>query len=343
MSFLNNAGDIIVDAVLTDVGRKRLAEGNGSFRVAKFALADDEIDYSLYNAANTSGSAYYDLSLLQTPVFEPSTYSNAGLVSKLFSYVDQNLLYLPILLLNQNLNVSDGLPSVIDTNTNGFDLIASDNFANYISSFVGTSNSLIDARRNITSNIAQTALFSSAGATQIIKRFLRVSQGFNNYSANISLGRLEEPGFSVYVNRLFLQVVDRNLQKSAEPIVSTNVFSRTQASDIYNLSVSLNPTYFGDITTYNDGTQPRLATSLNASNLSQVGKELQFSLRLSDDLASNPSYYFTTYGTLVGTGRTIAGKSISSSDGVYEISTIVRVMGNNYGFSVDIPVKLYYK
>lgn len=344
MSFLNNAGDIIVDAVLTDVGRKRLAEGNGTFRVAKFALADDEIDYSLYNSANTSGSAFYDLNLMQTPIFEPSTYSNAGLVSKLFSYADQNLLYLPTLLLNQNLNV-DGLPSVLDTNTNAFDLIASDNFANYISSYIGTSNSLLDGRRNITSNVAQSALFSSAGATQITRRFLRVSQGFNNYSANISLGRLEESSFSVFVNRLFLQVTDKNLQKSAEPIISTNVFSRTQAADVYNLSVSLNPTYFGDILTYNDGTQPRLATSLNASNLSQVGKELQFSLRLSDDLASNPSYYFSTYGRLVGSpsSQTVAGKTVTSSDNVYEISTIVRVMGNNYGFSVDIPVKLYYK
>ena len=48
MGFLDNSGDIILDAVLTDVGRNRLARGDGSFRIVKFALADDEINYGLF-------------------------------------------------------------------------------------------------------------------------------------------------------------------------------------------------------------------------------------------------------------------------------------------------------
>ena len=71
MGFLDNSGDIILDAVLTDVGRKRMAEGQ--FKIAKFALGDDEIDYSLYNADHPSGSAYYDLEILQSPVMEAAT------------------------------------------------------------------------------------------------------------------------------------------------------------------------------------------------------------------------------------------------------------------------------
>ncbi len=31
MAFLDNSGDIILDAVLTDTGRYRLAKGDGSF------------------------------------------------------------------------------------------------------------------------------------------------------------------------------------------------------------------------------------------------------------------------------------------------------------------------
>ena len=49
MGFLDNSGDIILDAVLTDTGRFRLAKGDGSFKIAKFALADDEVDYLLDN------------------------------------------------------------------------------------------------------------------------------------------------------------------------------------------------------------------------------------------------------------------------------------------------------
>ena len=70
MAILDNSGDIILDAVLTDTGRKRLAQGDGSFRITKFALGDDEIDYTLYNNQNPSGSAYYDLEIMQTPVLE---------------------------------------------------------------------------------------------------------------------------------------------------------------------------------------------------------------------------------------------------------------------------------
>ena len=70
MAFLDNSGDIILDAVLTDHGRKTLSKGDGSFRITKFALGDEEINYSLYNPGVTSGSAYYDLEILQTPVLE---------------------------------------------------------------------------------------------------------------------------------------------------------------------------------------------------------------------------------------------------------------------------------
>ena len=61
MAFLDNSGDIILDAVLTDTGRMRLAKGDGSFRIVKFAFGDDEVDYSTYNKNHASGSAYYDI------------------------------------------------------------------------------------------------------------------------------------------------------------------------------------------------------------------------------------------------------------------------------------------
>ena len=46
---LDNSGDIILDAVLTDAGRARLARGDGSFKIVKYAFADDEIDYAKYD------------------------------------------------------------------------------------------------------------------------------------------------------------------------------------------------------------------------------------------------------------------------------------------------------
>ena len=50
MAFQNNSGDIILDVVLTDEGRRRLALGGSNFQVSKFALGDDEINYELFQS-----------------------------------------------------------------------------------------------------------------------------------------------------------------------------------------------------------------------------------------------------------------------------------------------------
>ena len=54
MAFLDNSGDIILDAVLTDTGRARLARGDGSFKIVKFSLGDDEINYQSYDATSAA-------------------------------------------------------------------------------------------------------------------------------------------------------------------------------------------------------------------------------------------------------------------------------------------------
>jgi len=69
MGYLNNTV-VTVDAILTDVGRQLLAQQNGQFQITQFALADDEIDYTLYNPNNPSGSAYYGQAIENMPLLE---------------------------------------------------------------------------------------------------------------------------------------------------------------------------------------------------------------------------------------------------------------------------------
>jgi hypothetical protein len=69
MGYLNNSV-ITVDAILTKKGRERLARNDGSFRITQFALADDEIDYTLYNPTHPSGSAYYGEAIDNMPLLE---------------------------------------------------------------------------------------------------------------------------------------------------------------------------------------------------------------------------------------------------------------------------------
>jgi hypothetical protein len=69
MGYLNNTV-VTIDAILTTKGRELLARNDGSFRITQFALADDEIDYTLYNPNHPSGSAYYGQAIEGLPLLE---------------------------------------------------------------------------------------------------------------------------------------------------------------------------------------------------------------------------------------------------------------------------------
>jgi len=69
MGYLDNQV-VTIDAILTKKGRELLARNDGSFRITQFALADDEIDYTLYNPNHPSGSAFYGEAIENMPLLE---------------------------------------------------------------------------------------------------------------------------------------------------------------------------------------------------------------------------------------------------------------------------------
>ena len=69
MGYLNN-NTVTVDAILTKKGRELLARNDGSFRITQFSLADDEIDYTLYNPNHPSGSSFYGEAIENMPILE---------------------------------------------------------------------------------------------------------------------------------------------------------------------------------------------------------------------------------------------------------------------------------
>ena len=82
MGFLDHStNNIILDAVLTDVGRQFLSRNDGSFSIVKFALGDDEIDYSIIKKfGRTVGKEKIEKN---TPVLEALTQGNLGLKYRL--------------------------------------------------------------------------------------------------------------------------------------------------------------------------------------------------------------------------------------------------------------------
>ena len=99
MGFLNQTtNNIIVDAVLTDLGRQFLARNDGSFNIVKFALADNEVDYTIIQQYGRLVGK--DKIEKNTPVFEASTNANIALKYKLVSISNPALTILPSLALD---------------------------------------------------------------------------------------------------------------------------------------------------------------------------------------------------------------------------------------------------
>ncbi len=95
MGFLNNTS-ITVDAVLTKKGRELLARGQDEFKITKFALADDEVDYRLWDTSHPNGSNYYGAVIENMPLLESFVDENQIMRFKLVS-LPKNTAKLPIL------------------------------------------------------------------------------------------------------------------------------------------------------------------------------------------------------------------------------------------------------
>ena len=147
MAILNNT-TITVDAVLTTKGRELLARNDGSFQITQFALADDEIDYTLYNPNHPSGSAYYGEALENIPVLEAFPNESQIMRYKLVT-LPRGTSKLPVISLGYNtITIKQGASLTITPQTlnylgatstfeaNGYTVTIAD--SRLVSSFTGT-------------------------------------------------------------------------------------------------------------------------------------------------------------------------------------------------------------
>ena len=113
MGYLDNSS-VTIDAILTTKGRELLAQGGRDFVITKFALGDDEIDYTLWNSNHPLGTAYYGIIIENMPVLEATPDETQALRSKLLT-LPKGTQKLPVL---GNITITAGnLTSAIDVNT----------------------------------------------------------------------------------------------------------------------------------------------------------------------------------------------------------------------------------
>jgi len=116
MGYLDNSS-IVVDAILTRKGRELLARGQNEFAITHFALADDEIDYTLWNSDHPLGTAYYGAVIEAMPITEAVPDETQVMRSKLVT-LPKKTVRIPIVSVpNNSLTLTAGQQDLIKPST----------------------------------------------------------------------------------------------------------------------------------------------------------------------------------------------------------------------------------
>ena len=89
----HDTANIIVDAVLTDYGRRLLSMNDGSFNIHSFALFDDEVDYSIIEKYGKNVGI--EKISKNTPVLEALTNGSVALKNPCLSLPNQYITHMP--------------------------------------------------------------------------------------------------------------------------------------------------------------------------------------------------------------------------------------------------------
>jgi len=346
MGFLDNSGDIILDAVLTDTGRKRLAAADGSFRIAKFALADDEIDYGLYRNVNSlegthpSGSAYYDLNILQTPVLEAFTNNTSTMKSRLVSYARNDLLYLPVIKNNDKLSktIDKNVQTYTDVPVGGY-LITADYTTSDPNTFATSADVEAPFRTNV-GLLRGNRTFATSGQALIF------DQGIDNVNLSVAtLGAsdpLRETQYLIEMDNRLGQILSLDGTTVARP-------SFVDDDDIasYYISLNANSEYFAapagtapGIAEFNTSANPEQPADtfsvIGDSGGGRYGTRLAMRILASENLSTSNVLFNEL-------GGTTASNYVNSNSQFRFIDSNIRITGFTTGYRVDIPVRFIKK
>ena len=312
MAFLDNSGDIILDAVLTDAGRARLARGDGSFKIAKYAFADDEIDYSKYDLNAAGGSAHFDINILTTPIIEALTNNTSTMKNKLLSVPKTDLLYLPTMLLNQG---TQGTTLSSNSSTANTYVVSVDSQTDQM--FVGSNKVFGDF------NLKTNGIFLSN--TDIVTneadpKSIMVDQGINNTAVPKTFAidpTLRETQYIVEIDNRLGSIADASSSQQAYSFLDDD-----------------------NIASYTFGTNSSLVMSLDASSESDIagarGTRIHFRINPSIELNSS-TYLFTLLGSEVSINFAVGAQNF------YRIDSNVRITGATTGYRLDVPITFLKK
>ncbi len=322
MGFQDNSGDIIFDVILTDEGRRQLAEG--TFNITKFKLSDDEVNYDLF--VKTTGSANQDIQILQTPVFEAFSNNTSNMSSLLVSYPNNNLLYLPVIKMNELIGNKTTAMHTAGT----FMVSVDEDTEGGVDGTDVTGVALNNAGEKVQGFLCGFNVASDKSS------YIRLDAGIDNEAMPPSMGRLT----GILAEREYLIEIDNRLGRicNRNGIDQSPVTASPDDDNIQIYSFTVNPAITDEMEAMvltNTETQKADATQVIKGRRSTF---LQFKIRAQESLAQS-DYLFNRLG---GTGTLLNNAATADSpaqQAVKFIDTLVKVTGVRTGYSVDVPVR----
>jgi len=304
MAFIDNSGNTILDAVLTDLGRQYLAKADGTFNITEFGLGDDEINYALYNPLAATGAE--STTIQQLPVFEALTKNEIALKHRLLNITRNNILYLPILKVNE------------------LDLSTKKTSGGYFAVCVNKDTE----DRVLTSGSVDGVL--GGGNPNDWKQYIRIDQGID--STQISFTQkipddLKESSYQVKIDNRFGEVI--NLDDVPAPVTTIDdLQTATYEASLSGIDTAL----------LSNALVQEINNTTDSKNMTIAGPRgtmLRFKIKASLNL-QNSSFYFQQLGGIMSSSTfAVTGKT---SD-LYFIDTIVTVEGFVTGTKLDLPVR----
>jgi len=338
MAFLDNSGDIILDAVLTEAGRKRMAEGN--FSIDKFALGDDEIDYSLYNKNHSSGSAYYDLEILQTPVFEAFTQINAGINYGLLPNESTDLLYLPVMKINELADITANLKAVASYSTTGLFLLADS--SNDGSAAIAKIFKVING--DVPGGTKEDQINGSNPQTFVMVE-VGLDTGIGNVPNGTSANQTSYLSANGLIDRALHVFYDSRFINTIYGVQIGTGFSFSNNGSNNTLNAQLTPLVSGTPTTIQSGLENYSSVTLKTisnqiyqttpnteEDYSVIGGPRSIVAAIAPAIKPGLNAEYSLYGNT--TDHTINGVNVSTID------TTIYVQGASTGAQVQIPIRI---
>ena len=192
MGYLDNTS-VTVDAILTNKGRELLAKGDGSFNITQFALADDEVDYDLWNPNHSLGSDFYGIIIENMPLTEAIPDETQAMKSRLLTLDNNTTTRIPTVQVDKEsltLNTGQGAVIAVSTfglsnanSTFGYSAVLSDSSVAFIRGDGRVDSTILPTVPSVSANAESTSI----SALSRSRFFIRAKQLSIEKTATITL------------------------------------------------------------------------------------------------------------------------------------------------------------